>query len=220
MQRKHWLFIGILGVVGVVLVLCVPLSDDSTSDDPAKRKEAAAELKGRSDEASLRTLHRLSQDADVGVARAAVSAIRGGESEKYEPNRRLLTRIATEAKNGKVRGVAAAALGDFAEAPVGVLVDVLRTDDAPSARAGAARGLARRAKLPEAWGADGRSDAIRQLYKSLYDDDPEVRGWAITAISKITALRFNYDARVAPAKQQKELAKIRKALLTRFGIKL
>jgi len=118
-----------------------------------------------------------------------------------------------------VRGDAAAALGEFEKAPVGLLINMLVKDSAPAARAGAARGLGRRAKIPDAWGGNAKPDAIKQLYRSLYDDSPEVRQWAITAVGKITALRFDYDANVSPARQRAKLAKIRSTLLHRCKIR-
>ncbi len=212
MKRIHWIILGVVGaavLVAVVVVLWGSLSDHSTSDDPAKRKEAAAKLDGKSDEDSLRTLHRLSQDDDVGVARAAVRAIRGsGEAKKHERNRQLLQRVVKESKSAKVRGDAAAALGDFDNVPAGMLINVLENDPEPAARAGAARGL----------GFRGDPDALIQLFNALRDKDPVVRAEAITALSRITAFRFDYDARVSPAKQGPKLTKIRATLRDRCGM--
>ena len=107
------------------------------------------------------------------------------------------------------RGAAAAALGECPEVDVRVLTRAMLSDSDAQARAGAAKGLARRrdkATLP-------------QLVQALEDPDPRVRLWAITAIRRITAFHFKYDAARAPEQQRDEIAFITQTLQQRSGLR-
>ncbi len=90
-----------------------------------------------------------------------------------------------------------------------VIAGVLAGDPSGEARAGAAKGLARLRK----------AGAMGQLVKALEDPDRRVRLWAITALSRITALRFIYYARKDPASQQQNIARIKQQLRQRCGYK-
>ena len=58
-----------------------------------------------------------------------------------------------------------------------------------------------------------------ELVAALEDPDARVRLWAVTAISRTTALRFDYDARVTPEKQRDNIRIIKETLRLRTSFK-
>ena len=58
--------------------------------------------------------------------------------------------------------------------------------------------------------------AIPELVAALEDPDERVRIWAITAIHKMIARRFPYDAKLPPERQRHEIDRI-KDYLRRCG---
>jgi len=208
MTKRALVFCVIAGVLAMVAVIMYWPADRGNPDssDPGKRLAAVSALAGGTSESSVSTLHRLSGDVAPRVAVAAVRAIGAG---KHERNRRILAEIVLKAERGQVRGAAAAELGGFQETDPRPLIAVLAGDPSGQARAGAAKGLARLRK----------GTAMAQLVKALEDPDRRVRLWAITALSRITALRFIYYAHRAPASQQRNIARIKQQLRLRCGYK-
>ncbi len=180
-------------------------SDLAKSADPEERHKAVERLRGRSSEAARRTLRLLSRDPDRWVA---VRAIRALGEDRSEANRRALTEMVTDRDlSARARGEAAATLGSFKDADPTVLTQALTSDPNAEARAGAAKGLVRM-RNPK---------AIPELVRALEDRDPRVRIWAITAIHKMIARRFPYDAKLPPERQRGEIERI-KAYLRRCGV--
>jgi len=206
--------IHVAGLIAVAVLLISVVSvywpggEDPDSPDPAVRVKVIAELSGKTDPESVKTLVRLSRDSKPYVAIAAVKAIGAAPKKSHKPLRKILD---TPEYSPPVRAEAVAALGKCPKAnvPVTVLTKVLASDADPQVRAGAARGLARRRdKL-----------ALKDLVDALEDPDPRVRLWSVTAISRTTALRFDYDASVSPDRQRKEIDTIKQTLRLRTSYK-
>ncbi|GAH31375.1 unnamed protein product, partial [marine sediment metagenome] len=159
---RHILVAAVLAalLVAVVIVYCPGSGGDPNSSDPEKRLAAVAELRGKTDQASLEALRRLSDDSEPRVAVAAVNAISSGSGKSS----RILKEILAGSGGGPARGAAAAALGRCKDVDGGILADAL-TDKDPIVRAGAAKGLARRRE-----GA-----ALPDLVAALEDPDARVR---------------------------------------------
>ncbi len=197
--------------VGAILVaasaagLLWPKSGDPTSSEAAQRTDAARALAGRSDEAAIEQLSQLANDSEPRVARAAVRAM---ARAKEPANQQAISRIVSEAKNPAARGEAAAALAEFESVPTGRLTSLLAISGKNNAqvRAGAAKGLAKRCDR----------NAIWPLFKLLSDPDEYVRFWAITAISKTTCQRYEYNAKRAPENQREKIAAIGRKLKERL----
>jgi HEAT repeat protein len=195
---------GAAGLIAVVALLLWYLDsrDGSArmlaqSSDPAERKQAVERLRGRKSSAARKTLALLSRDTDKWVA---IKAVRTLGEDGSEDSRRTLEQIVRD-RNLKAgaRGEAAAALGRYKNADPKVLTQALIGDPNGQARAGAAKGLMRMRK-PE---------TLPELVQALEDPDAKVRIWAITAIHKMIARRFPYDARKPPQTQQREIQRIR-----------
>ena len=203
--RRRRIAVGLIVVLGVVTAIIYwPGGPDPDSSDPDERLAAARDLAGRTDEGSVATLRRLSDDRQERVAIAAVGSLAKGRTAAR--NRKVLVAILDESDSRAARSAAASAIGDCPEVDLKLLTRVLHNvREDPVVRAGAARGIGRRrdpAGLP-------------QLLNALEDDDPRVRLWAITAIGRITALRFRYDAARPPSEQVEEIRRIRTTLITR-----
>ncbi len=192
------LLLGLLALVAVSAALYVSRSDPrdlANSDDPGDRKRAARALAESGSEADREKLEQLVSDPDPWVGRYAVRGL-----EDPTKLRRILS---DKSLHGAVRGEAAAQLGKKggdAEA----LTRVLDPGGEPEAkvRAGAAKGLGF-ARDPE---------AIPQLVEALEDPDREVRIWAITAIHRMIARRFPFDASKPPGTQRAEIRRIEEYL--------
>lgn len=179
-------------------------SDLAKSADPRDRQQAVERLRGRGSDAARRTLRLLSRDPDKWVA---VRAIRALGEDRSEANRKALAEMAADrGLSGRARGEAAATLGNFKDADTAVLTQMLAGDPNAEARAGAAKGLVRM-RNPK---------AIPELVAALEDPDERVRIWAITAIHKMIARRFPYDAKLPPERQRHEIDRI-KDYLRRCG---
>lgn len=176
------------------------LADSAKRDD---RLKAADKLAKKSSTAARRALAKLAKDRDKWVA---IRAIRSLGSRRDGGTQEVLGEIVRDKKiRGRLRGEAAAELGVFQDsAPI--LVDALVTEKDPEVRAGAAKGLSRM-RDPK---------TIPQLVRALEDRDHRVRLWAITAIHKMIARRFGYNARMSPESQRKEIERI-KAYLRKCG---
>jgi HEAT repeat protein len=205
--------IQIAGLVALVVMLVAVVivywpGGDPNSPDPEKRLEAIIQLSGSTDEESVSTLIRLARDPEPHVAIAAVKAIGAAPKSSHVALQRILAR---PDNSPPVRAEAVAALGKCPKTnvEVTVLTKVLATDTDPQVRAGAARGLARR--------RDGT--AMKELVAALEDPDARVRLWAVTAISRTTALRFDYDARIPPEQQQDKIRIIKETLRLRTSFK-
>ncbi|MCP4377796.1 MAG: HEAT repeat domain-containing protein [bacterium] len=196
--------VAIVVVLAVLAMVCWPGGDDPNSPDPQERLRAINELAGSTDGESVSTLVSLSGDPKQHVAIAAVKAIGATPKTSHAPLRKILTGTSN---SPPVRAEAVAALGKCPKAnvEVAVLTKVLTGDPDPQVRAGAARGLARRRDKV----------AIRELVAALEDPDARVRLWAITAIGRTTALRFEYDAWAMPENQRKQIAVIKDTLRRR-----
>lgn len=200
----------IVGIVALVLVLtaivavCWPGGADPNSPDPRVRLQAIAKLSGQTDDKSVNTLVTLTRDPKPHVAIAAVKAIGAAPKSSHVPLQKILTQTSN---SSPVRAEAVAALGKCPKANVKieVLTKILTSDPDPEVRAGAARGLSRRRDKV----------AIKELVDALEDPDARVRLWAITAIGRTTALRFDYDASLEPEKQQKQIRSIKDTLRQR-----
>lgn len=174
----------------------------ASSGDPQERLKAVEASGGDRSEAASERLSQLSRDSDLRVARGAVRALADNRTDR---NRELLMEIMEDkSRRGRVRGEAAATLGEYEGTDFRVLTNALRDPD-KDARAGAAKGLVRLRK-PE---------AVPELYRALSDPDPEVRMWAISAINKVVVIRFNYDAGKPPGSQVKQIEYIGQLLRQR-----
>ena len=216
MKGKRIIILGVIATALAVVAVVIywPASrGDPNSSDPDDRLAAVLNLTGQTGEGPVRTLRRLSRDAEPRVAVAAVRAI---AADKRDRNRQILSEIVAKAERGAVRGAAAAELGAFPQTDARILIDVLAGDPSSEARAGAAKGLSRAAK---GLSRLRKADAMVQLVKALEDPDRRVRLWAITALSRITALRFIYYADKKPASQQQNIARIKQQLRDRCGYK-
>jgi HEAT repeat protein len=196
----------ILAAVLCVLALLLTLraffwgggSGDASSADARKRLAGVESLRGREDNAARQRLVALADDPDRRVAFQAVKAM--GVNRDEETYQALL-QIAKEAQDPQVRGAAYSSLGQYDQTNLDLLTGALQDEKEPLARAGAARGLAHKLEMNR---QQGRA-AIPDLYRALYDPDPAVRGWAITAICKVTITRFNYSATTPPEAQRDRL---------------
>lgn len=209
MKGKRVIILGVIAAALAVVAVVIyrPANrGDANSSDPDDRLAAVLNLTGQTGEGAAGTLRRLSRDVEPRVAVAAVRAI---AADKHDRNRQVLSEIVAKAERGAVRGAAAAELGGFPQTDARILIDVLAGDPSSEARAGAAKGLSRLRK----------GDAMDQLVKSLEDPDRRVRLWAVTALSRITALRFIYYADRDPASQQQNIARIKQQLRQRCGYK-
>jgi len=204
----------IAGLVALVVVLAVIVivywsgGGDPNSPDPAMRIQAITRLSGRTDAESVNTLIRLTGDPKPHVAIAAVKAIAAAPKSSHVPLQKILARPDT---SPPVRAEVVAALGKCPKThvKVTVLTEILVRDTDPQVRAGAARGLARRRD----------KTAMKELVAALEDPDARVRLWAVTAIGRTTALRFDYDARVPPEQQQDKIRIIKETLRLRTSFK-
>lgn len=203
---RNRLALGLLAglIVAVVLVYYFTYfsgAGDADSSDPDKRQAAARDLAGKTDEASLKVLSRLSDDPEPRVSITAVRSIVKGR--EHERNRKALTKIlADKARRSVARAAAATALGECPEVNARVLTRAMLVDDDAQVRVGAARGLAVRRDRT----------TLPQLVQALSDSDNRVRLWAITAIRRTTAKHFRYDAEKPPARQRAEIKIIREAI--------
>jgi len=191
-------------LLGAIAMACWPDAGDPNSPDPERRLQAVTNLKGRSDSEAVKTLVRLSRDSKPRVAVAAIKMIAASPESSHTPLQEIL---AAPDISPPARAEAAAALGKCPKknVPITVLTQVLTSDADAQVRAGAARGLSRR-RDPA---------ALKDLVGALEDPDARVRLWAITAIGRTTALRFDYDARVPPEKQRDKIRTIKATLTQR-----
>lgn len=167
------------------------------SGNAADRLAAASQLAQRDSGAVRSQLIRMLDDADVAVAAQAAESL---GVNPHPDGRAALERVLAErSRPGEVQAAAAATLGEFSGVDPAILIDVLQTREQPLVRAGAAKGLTRL--------RDVRS--VPALSRALEDSDPRVRIWAITAIHKMGARRFPYDARRDPAEQKEVILRIR-----------
>jgi len=175
------------------------------SADPEDRIRAAAQLASKDSPAARKALRRLSRDSNRYVAIRAVWTI--GE-RRTRASRDLLGEIARDrGAHSAARHEAAAALGKFKDADPGILTELLTVEADAEVRAGAAKGLLRM-RNPK---------TLPELVRALEDPDRRVRLWAITAIHKMIARRFPYDAKLPPDKQRHEIERI-KAYLRKAGV--
>ncbi|MCD6303856.1 MAG: HEAT repeat domain-containing protein [Planctomycetes bacterium] len=199
----------ILAALGIVAAAAWYFATDlssarrlAASADARDRLRAIDRLKGQS--AARKTLELLSRDPDKWVA---VKAVRALADQAGERTRRCLVRILQDKRiDPRARGEAATMLGRDKLADDDILARALAAPE-PQVRAGAAKGLAERRD----------PNTIPQLVAALEDPSTEVRRWAITAIHKMIARRFPYDARKSPASQREVIERI-KAYLKRCGV--
>jgi len=164
--------------------------------------EAAQRLERESGAAARRLLRRLSANADRRVALKAVWTL---SRRPDEDGRDALAEIAHDQQlGGEVRGEAAAEYGKQGGADAKLLAEMLRRDDDPEARAGAAKGLS--------FLAD--PNAAAALVAGLSDPDRRVRLWAITGIHKLITPRLPYQAELEPGRQQRQIEAIKDYLRT------
>ena len=164
-----------------------------------QRLTAVAQLVGRTDPESLKTLNRLAGDVELRVARAE---IRGIGAIKDRQAWEMLMHVVKTSKNGAHRGTAAAELGNFKETDYKFLVNVLANDKDPLARAGAAIGLERV--------HDAR--AVDALVEALADPDPDTRCNAHKAIGRTTGRWFEFNAMAPESVRAEQIAEIKKDL--------
>lgn len=198
----------VLAGLGLVLMVAVvwmvmapePIAGDPTSSDPAQRMEAASSLGNRDDQDAVKTLVILAGDQNDQVA---VRAVRSLGRQKTELSREALQNLLDSADKARIRGAAAAELGQYEDLDPSVLTNVLSNPKAePETRAGAAKGLSR---LKD-------RDAVPQLFQALSDPDPKVRLWASTALGKITGRRYMYYAEKPPSQQREVIEAIERSL--------
>ncbi|MBT3199595.1 MAG: HEAT repeat domain-containing protein [Phycisphaerales bacterium] len=195
-------------LLGAIAMACWPEAGDPDSPDPEKRLQAIAKLEGRTDTEAVQTLVRLSRDRKPRVSVAAIKMIASSPESSHAPLQEIL---AEPDISPPARAEAAAALGKCPKqnVPITVLTQVLTGNADAQVRAGAARGLSRR-KDPA---------ALKELVAALEDPDARVRLWAVTAIGRTTALRFDYDARVPPEQQRDKIRTIKATLIQRTSYK-
>ena len=169
------------------------------SGDAAERLEAIELLRGKHNDTAREILARLSKDKDLRVSLAAIRAL---GRDTCQQNRDVLAGLCKEADRARVRGAAAAALGQFKDAPAAELVAVLRSDKDPIARAGAAEGL---------YHLRDRS-AAADLLAAMDDDDLTVRRWATKAFYRTVGLAFLYRPTDPRPKRRAAIAQIRSTL--------
>lgn len=208
-NRKAIFVLAGLGLVLVVAAVWMvmapdPIDGDPTSSDPEQRMTAASSLGERKDQDAVKTLILLADDRNDQVA---VRAVRSLGRQKTEPSREALQNLLDSADKARIRGAAAAELGQYEDLDPHVLTDVLSNPQAePETRAGAAKGLSRLKNR----------DAVPELFQALSDPDPKVRLWASTALGKITGRRYMYYADKPPS-QQREVIEAIKRSLKRLG---
>lgn len=198
-------------IVGMVAVLSSCGEDTESSGDMHERLEEIRKLTGSSDEMALDRLQELAGDKRLRVAKAAIRAIGARTSED---NRKRLEEIAKESDSGEVCGTAAAELGKFEERTLDLLVEILRDDKRPEARAGAARGLERLYnRSPKIKAAIGQ-EAKAAIMEALSDPDATIRGNAYKVIWAMTGMIFEFDVAADPKSEQQieNIEAIRKAL--------
>lgn len=167
------------------------------------RMEAAGRLERESGAAARRLLRRLSADPEPRVALKAVWTLGRRPDEDGLDD---LAEIAHDRQiAGEVRGEAAAEYGRQGGADAKLLAEMLRRDDDPEARAGAAKGLS--------FLAD--PNAAAAMVAGLSDPDRRVRLWAITGIHKLITPRLPYQAELEPPRQQRQIEAIKDYLGTR-----
>ena len=192
--------VGLITIVALIVGLVVqwwPSRADPKSPDMHVRLAAVSELVCSSGQASLDTLGELVGDTEPRVAIAAIRAI---GSRRDEESRLKLEHIATKNKNGVLRGMAAAELGDFKKTDYRLLTDILLNDKSPDARAGAARGLKGLRNLA----------AVDSLVKALTDPYAGTRRNAYEAIGATTAGSFTFNPAASPETQAENIARIKK----------
>jgi HEAT repeat protein len=197
-----------LGAVLIAFVCVYWPGGNPDSSDTNERLRVITKLSGKTDAESVDTLVRLTRDPKPHVSILAVKALAAAPKSNYVPLLQILDRTDNTAP---VRAEVVAALGKCPKpnVPVTVLTKVLTSDADAQVRAGAARGLARRRD----------KTALKDLVAALEDPDPRVRLWAVTAISRTTALRFVYDYRVSPSKQKNKIRVIKETLRQRTSYK-
>ena len=177
------------------------------SSNRADRLTAIDKLRHRHNDDSRQLLHRLTKDADLGVASTAVKAL---AEDKDKANLEFLTRLlGDESRRPEVCATAAEVYGKFRGhgADHTVLTGLLSAHKDHRVRAGAARGLFHLRKR----------EAIAAVVNALEDPHPRVRREAIRAFYNQTTSRFGYDPDVPPGKQREVIDKIRD-LLRRAGL--
>jgi len=197
----------VAAVTGLAWILNDPDAgavDLATSTDAEDRHKAVERLRGRGSDAARRTLRLLSRDPDKWVA---IRAVRALGQDRSRAGRETLAEIIRDGDlAAPTRGEAAATLGTLPDADSGILTEALVRDPKPEVRAGAAKGLLRM-RNPK---------TLPQLVRALEDRDERVRIWAITAIHKMIARRFPYNAKLPPGRQRNEIRRIQ-AYLRRCG---
>ena len=198
----------LLVVLAAIVIVLWPRGGNPNSPDPEERLQVITKLSGRTDAESVSTLIRLSRDPKPHVAIAAVKAIGAAPKSSHVPLQQILARPDARPP---VRAEAVAALGKCPKTnvKVAVLTKILTADTDPQVRAGAARGLARRRD----------KTALKELVAALEDPDARVRLWAVTAIGRTTALRFDYDAWTTPEEQSDKIRIIKETLRLRTDFK-
>ncbi len=192
-ERVKWGIAGALLLFAIVILLRAmfggPDVDElAASDDDKDRLRAVLILQERESDAP-ELLGRLAGDPVPHVAMQAVTAM--GRHRTVDHRKKLRELIET-VRDPEVRGAAAAALGHYENTSVSELQALMREGEHPDVRAGAAKGLARKAK-------HDRRSTIPALLTALRDHDPGVRIWAITGIYNVSGHQFpGYDAAKDP----------------------
>ena len=186
--------------LGICLLGCLVLagcsesaSEAVNSSDQAKRIEALRELAKRDDDAALAKAAEAARHEDVVTAREAVRAVGRMSGDRGGP---VLAGVATSDQRPEVRREAAVQLGRHrSPTRIETLRRIVVSDADPLVRAEAAAALGRIGQPPDA------HILVDLLDKP--DEDLVVQKAAVTAVERLTGLRFGYDFAAPEQERQK-----------------
>jgi len=167
-------------------------TENVSSSEQAKRIEALRVLANRDDDEALAKVAQAIQHDDLVTAREAVRAVGRMPGERSGP---VLSRVATSDQRPEVRREAAVQLGRVrSPTRAETLRRTIVTDPDPAVRAEAVMAL----------GRIGQPSDAHMLVDLLDKPDEEllVQKAAVTAIERLTGLRFGYDFEASGPERQ------------------
>lgn len=157
------------------------LVETMSSPDPNRRKLAALAVRARGDQGTD-VLHRLLDDEDTEVLRAAFA------SAAVLQNREYLPAIVRRLPNPKLRGAAIEALSAYGTRIVGTLSDLLEDEHSP---------LAMRRQIPRVLRLIPSQRSVDTLLAHINDPNLMLRAAALRALNRLreTAPHLDYGAK-------------------------
>lgn len=207
MKERIPFYLGAIAVIACVMLMRWGCGRDTTdftaTDDTSQILAHIDALASRGNPADVNVLTNFTTHSDERVVLAAIYALGTiGDSTAVD----VLSDLATQVSIPDIRSAAADALARAGNSSsTAQLIEMIKHDQDARVRAGAARGLARRAS-PE------NNESVPVFFAALRDPAPDVRAWAIRGIRRVSVIRVLYDPAKPPEQQESQIQTIEEML--------